>query len=119
MSGGVDMRNFGLGLMAAVLCAGCSGGNFASAGGGGGTFGATQGGVQDMRFARELVAAGQVPPPEAFVVEGMFSEHDLPLDGAPCTRTFCARAAAGIAPTPAGTDASWVQLGLASSIDPA
>ncbi len=43
--------------------------------------GATQGGVQDMQLARELIASGMVPPPEAFTVEGMFSEHVLPLAG--------------------------------------
>lgn len=85
----------------------------------GGGFGATQGGVQDMRFARDLVERGQVPPPEAFVVEGMFSEHDLPLDGPDCARTLCLRAAAGTAPTLDGAQAGWVQLGMSSTIDPA
>ncbi|MBI4510497.1 MAG: hypothetical protein HY698_12765 [Deltaproteobacteria bacterium] len=33
-----------------------------------GDFGATPGGVKDMRFARELVKNGKVPPPEAFLV---------------------------------------------------
>ena len=64
----------------------------------GGEFGATQGGVQDMSLARELVAQGRVPPPEAFVVEAMFSEHDLPIAGPPCQTTLCLRAAMGIAP---------------------
>ncbi len=49
---------------------------------GGGEFGATAGGVKDLALARELVKAGQVPPPEALLVEGAFSEHDLPLTGA-------------------------------------
>jgi Ca-activated chloride channel homolog len=83
-------------------------------------FGATQGGVKDIAYARELVENGRVPPPESFIVEGMFSEHDLPLAGAPCVRTFCPRAAAGLAPVKDGeAPAAWVQVGLASSIDPA
>jgi Ca-activated chloride channel homolog len=86
--------------------------------GGGGGFGATQGGIKDMRFARELVKNGQVPPPEAFVVEGMFSEHDLPLTGGPCANTFCARGASGIAPTSTGDSALWVQVGLSSTVTP-
>jgi Ca-activated chloride channel family protein len=83
-----------------------------------GEFGATQGGVQDMTFARSLVETGQVPPPEAFVVEGMFSEHDLPLQGEPCSTLLCLRSAMGIAPNAAGESAAWVQVGMSSTIDP-
>jgi len=74
--------------------------------------GATQGGVQDMRLARELVANGRVPPPEALLVEGMFSEHDLPLAGDPCARPLCLRGGLG---WEAGY--GWIQIGLSSSID--
>ncbi len=81
-------------------------------------FGATQGGVQDMGSARELIASGQVPPPEAFVVEGMFSEHELGLSGDPCARTLCLRTAIGVAPTLEGTPSGWLQVGLSSTIDP-
>jgi Ca-activated chloride channel family protein len=81
-------------------------------------FGATQGGVQDMGFARELVAAGKVPPPEAFLVEGMFSEHELGLEGETCERTLCLRTALGVAPTMEGEPAAWLQVGLSSTIDP-
>jgi len=84
----------------------------------GSDFGATQGGVQDMGFARELIASGQVPPPEAFVVEGMFSEHDLGLTGDPCERLLCLRTAVGIAPTLEDTPSGWLQVGLSSTIDP-
>ncbi len=79
--------------------------------------GATAGGVQDMNLARDLVAEGRVPPPEAFSVEGMFSEHDLPLDGPACSDPLCLRAALGIAPDSTGATAAWVQVGLSSSID--
>ncbi len=86
---------------------------------GGGEFGATQGGVQDMGLARELVANGRVPPPEAFTVEGMFSEHDLPLSGPACERLLCLRAAMGVAPDLDGEISGWLQVGLSSTIDPA
>ncbi|MBU0640025.1 MAG: VWA domain-containing protein [Planctomycetes bacterium] len=83
-----------------------------------GEFGATQGGVQDMGLARELIANERVPPPEAFRVEGMFSEHDLGLSGAACERVLCLRGAGGVAPTLAGDAAGWVQVGMSSTIDP-
>ncbi len=87
-------------------------------GGSGPEFGATQGGVQDMGFARELIANGQVPPPEAFTVEGMFSEHDLPIEGDPCETVLCLRQALGIAPTLGGIQSIWLQVGMSSLIDP-
>lgn len=123
-------RSSGLAYVFIGLAAvGCLSGCWSGAGGGAGTasfgggssgaeFGATQGGVQDMGFARELIAAGQVPPPEAFLVEGMFSEHDLGLAGEPCDTTLCLDAALGVAPTVEGTASGWLQVGLSSSIDP-
>ncbi len=83
-----------------------------------GEFGATQGGVQDMGLAREMIASGFVPPPEAFVVEGMFSEHELGLEGEPCSSLLCLRAAAGEAPDADGLAAGFVQVGMSSTIDP-
>jgi len=82
-----------------------------------GDFGATQGGVQDMGLARQLIASSRVPPPDAFVVEGMFSEHDLPLTGAQCQRVLCLRGAIGVAPDEDGLPAGWMQIGLSSTID--
>ena len=101
-------------VLSAVAQLGCSGLQTSA-----GEFGATQGGVQDLTFARGVVENGQVPPPEAFVVEAMFSEHDLPLTGAPCSTLFCLRSAMGIAPNAAGTSAAWVQVGMSATIDPA
>lgn len=86
--------------------------------GGGKSFGATPGGLQDMSLARDLVAEGLVPPPEAFGVEGMFSEHDLPIDGPPCSEPLCLRAVMGIAPDREGSTAAWVQIGFSSNVDP-
>ncbi|MDF1563200.1 MAG: VWA domain-containing protein [Deltaproteobacteria bacterium] len=104
-----------IGGLVAVLgaAAGC-----AMSGMGGSDFGATQGGVQDLALAREYVAAGTVPPPEAFPVEGIFSEHDLPLQGTPCQTLLCLRTALGLAPTAAGESAAWLQVGMSSTIDP-
>lgn len=89
------------------------------AGTGAGDFGATQGGIQDMQFARDLVDQGQVPPADAILVEAMFSEHDMPLAGAPCATTLCLRGAVGVAPDLKGNSAAWAQIGMSSNIDPA
>ena len=96
-------------LAVAVLLAGC---------GSAGMFGATPGGTQDMQFARDLVEAGHVPPAEAFIVEGMFSEHDLPVDGVSCQDLLCLGTAVAVAPNRVGEPAAWVQIGLSSTIDP-
>lgn len=100
-------------LALTAACGGLDGGYGAS------DFGATPGGVKDLRLARELVAAGQVPPADALLVEAMFAEHDLGLTGAACARTLCLRGAAGIAPELDGTTRGWAQVGLSSTIDPA
>ncbi len=83
----------------------------------GGELGATPGGVQDMGLARELVKNGTVPPKEAFTIEGMFSEYDLPLEGDPCEELLCLRGALGIAPTVNENPSAWLQVGLSSSLD--
>lgn len=112
------LRSFGvsLALASVILFSGCPAAP--PMGGMPGDFGATQGGVQDIGFARELIASGQVPPPEAFVVEGMFSEHELGLSGDTCVRLLCLRTAIGIAPTLDGTPSGWLQVGLSSTVDP-
>lgn len=97
----------------AAIAFGC-GGDYGSGGG----FGATQGGVQDMSLARDLIAQGQVPPAEAFVVEGMFSEHELGLDGPACDTLLCLRGALGVAPSLDGEPSAWMQVGMSSTIDP-
>jgi Ca-activated chloride channel family protein len=113
-----------LGLLAVTALAGngCGGGDFGGGdfggGHGGADFGATPGGVKDMSFARELVANGMVPPAAAFLVEGMFSEHDLGLAGAPCETLLCLRSAVAVAPTLAGEPSGWLQIGMSSTIDP-
>ena len=113
---GGDMRfRSGVLLLSMVLAACGADGGY---GGGGGT-GATVGGVKDMHLARELIARGQIPPPAALLVEGMFAEHDLGLAGAACLDTLCLRAAAGVAPDRDDVSRGWIQIGLSSNVDPA
>lgn len=100
-----------------LLLAACGPSALTGAPSAGGNAGATPGGVQDMGFARELIANGKVPPAEAFVVEGMFSEHDLPLAGEPCAQLLCLNGALGVAPTLAGKASAWLQVGMASNLD--
>ena len=71
----------GLLVLVAYLGGGCAMGGKMSTSASAGDLGATQGGVQDLGSARELIDNGRVPPPESFVVEGMYSEHDLGLPG--------------------------------------
>lgn len=83
----------------------------------GSSLGATPGGIKDLRVARSLVAEGRLPSADMIVVEGMLSEHDLPLPSRPCTNRLCLSAAGGVANTIDGPRSGWVQIGLSSSID--
>lgn len=103
-----------LGAVLAIGLVACGGTDFS-----GGEFGATPGGVKDMRLARALIQNGQIPPAAALLVEGMFAEHDLGLTGAPCNDTLCLRAALGVAPDRDGDPRGWLQLGMSSNVDPA
>lgn len=42
--------------------------------------GATPGGAKDIRYFRSGAGRGEIPHPDTFTPEGLFSEHDLPLD---------------------------------------
>ena len=81
---------------AVALAASACGGDYGA--GSPGDFGATVGGIKDLRLARDLIARGQVPPAAAVLVEAMFAEHDLGLAGPPCAETLCLRGGLGIAP---------------------
>ncbi|MET0403657.1 MAG: VWA domain-containing protein, partial [Cystobacter sp.] len=106
-------------LMGCGMAPGLDGGP-APGGGGGSGGGATPGGVKDMQLARKKIAGGQVPLPDDFVAEGLFSEHDLPLEGPACEQVLCLNTASAIAPLP-GTErqAVFVQVGFSSNVDPA
>jgi len=83
-----------------------------------GEVGATPGGAQDIGLARKKVAEGQVPLQEDFVAEGLYSEHDLPLEGASCDQVLCLRTATGIAPAiDTGRQEVFVQVGFSSNVD--
>lgn len=83
--------------------------------------GATPGGAQDIAFARDEIARGGVPHAATFTPEGLFSEHDLPLEtGRPCTQLLCLTAAATPVELGAQADArTLAQLGFASNLDAA
>ncbi|NUN14074.1 MAG: VWA domain-containing protein [Myxococcales bacterium] len=85
------------------------------------SFGATPGGAQDIRFFRDRVAAGEIPHPNVFTAEGLFSEHDLPLNEqtAPCTQLLCVRGeatAASFLTQPSVR--TLAQIGFSSGLNP-
>ncbi len=104
----------GLGSVAAaamLLSSGCADYGMA------GEVGVTPGGTQDIRYARDLIDMGMIPAAEHFTAEGLFSEHDLPLDGEQCDQTLCPRAAASwIDPVSAHGPEMLVQLGFGTDI---
>lgn len=84
-------------------------------------FGATPGGAQDVRFFRDRVAAGEVPHPNVFTAEGLFSEHDLPLNEQkrPCTQLLCVRGEATAATFLTQPSVrTLAQIGFSSGLDP-
>ena len=85
-----------------------------------GSMGATPGGAQDNGLAQTQVNQGYVPRPEAFTVEGLLNQYDLPLESLPCQLTLCIDAAYGVAPVLVqDRSAVFVQLGFSSGLDPA
>lgn len=110
------MTNLLRGFHFSALClavaagAGCSGGNM----------GATTGGAQDNGLAQTTISQGGVPKPEAFTVEGLLNQYDLPLESVPCTLDLCIDAGYGVAPVLVqDRSAVFVQIGFSSGIDPA
>jgi Ca-activated chloride channel family protein len=108
-------RLFAALMAAALTLVGCGVATSAA-----GDFGATPGGAQDIGLARKKVADGQVPEPADFVAEGLYSEHDLPLEGAACDQVLCLRTATGIAlAIDTGKQEVFVQVGFSSNVNPA
>jgi Ca-activated chloride channel homolog len=82
--------------------------------------GATAGGAQDNGLAQTQVNQGHVPRPEAFTVEGLLNQYDLPLESLPCAQDLCIDAAYGVAPVLVEDRAAvFVQIGFSSGIDSA
>jgi Ca-activated chloride channel family protein len=83
--------------------------------------GATPGGAQDMNYARDRIEHGEVPHPDTFTPEGLFSRHDLPLPSdRRCQQTLCLAGAATAVDLLAQPDARMLaQLGFTSGLDPA
>ena len=82
--------------------------------------GATPGGAQDIAFFRDRAAKGEVPHPNAFTPEGLFSEHDLPLTThTRCMQTLCATGEAVGAGLLVQPEVRYLaQLGFSSGLDP-
>lgn len=80
--------------------------------------GVTTGGAQDMARARAVIEAGGVPDPDSITVEGLLSEHSIPLPAPDDTGAFYAVAEASWAAdfdtfTPLVT----IQAGFGTTID--
>ncbi len=84
------------------------------------TFGATPGGAQDLNYARSQVEIGNIPHPSTFTAEGLFSEHDLPLESSnTCTDTLCVYGEAMPAQILQRPNQSILgQIGFSSGLDP-
>lgn len=75
--------------------------------------GVTQGGAQDIELTRTLIENGMIPDQEHYTAEGLFSQHDLPIDGEPCAEILCPRAKAAIhSPLDGSPQRMMVQLGF-------
>jgi Ca-activated chloride channel family protein len=81
--------------------------------------GVTPGGAQDIGHARDRILDGEVPHPQVFTPEGLFSEHDLPLrPGGECKQTICVDGEAVRATLLAQDDVRYLaQIGFRSGID--
>jgi Ca-activated chloride channel family protein len=85
------------------------------------SLGVTPGGAQDITYFRDRVEAGEVPLPEVFTAEGLFSEHDLPLASSKrCERLVCTNVAATKASLLVQPEVRWLaQVGFTSGLDAA
>ena len=108
------MRHTIFPILTALTLMGCgSGAMYGSS-----DLGVTPGGSQDIGVARDIIEAGGIPRHTHFSAEGLFSEHDLPLNGEECAELLCPRSAtSGIVPIDDPTERYLVQLGFGTNID--
>src|SRR5450759_897521 len=85
-----------------------------------GSMGATPGGAQDNGLAWDQVNQGYVPRPQAFRVQRILNQYDLPPESLHCQLILCIDAGYGVAPVLVqDRSAVFVQLGFSSGLDPA
>lgn len=84
------------------------------------SMGATPGGAQDVAYFRDRVADGELPLPQTFTPEGLFSEHDLPVSTTGgCQLTFCVETESMPVSLLVANDVEFLgQLGFSSGLDP-
>ncbi len=83
-------------------------------------FGATPGGAKDARYLRDTLKRGGIPHPNAITAEGLFSEHDLPIEGSPCPTVLCLAADGMPATLLTQPGVRYLaQIGFSSGLDPA
>jgi Ca-activated chloride channel family protein len=81
------------------------------------SLGITPGGSQDIGYARDLIANGQVPPADTITVGGLLNEHDLPLETEDCAQLLCITGTAGIGQVDVeGADSVFLQIGYDSDL---
>jgi Ca-activated chloride channel family protein len=82
--------------------------------------GATPGGAQDIAYFRDRVQAGEIPHPNTFTPEGLFSEHDLPVASPrKCAQLLCTVGEAMPAALMVQPEVRYLaQLGFSSNLDP-
>lgn len=99
-------------LLAPALSIGCGASSMMS-----GDVGVTPGGSQDINYAREVIEGGGIPAADQFTAEGLFSQHDLPLDGPDCEEVLCPRTAATpFEPVDGSGPRMLVQLGFGTAV---
>jgi Ca-activated chloride channel family protein len=99
-----------------MAATGCSGGHFDAKAMSGADL--SQGGIQDMLLARDIIEQGGIPGQDHYASEGLFSEHDLAIAGDACGELLCPRASMARVQTVGSSDVRLLaQLGFATDID--
>lgn len=119
MKGNIELLFICIMVTFAMLLDGCSMSSTGMRSSAGGSYsGATPGGAQDIGYARQVIENGGVPPESSITVEGLFSEHDLPIGGATCNERLCLNSAVAITDLFVEKEIrAFLQIGLGSNID--